>query len=72
MKEFATTLGQVLNRATRVSVPEFAARLALGEMANELVFASARVVPARLHTSGYGFIHATLDVALRDLLRKPS
>ena len=72
MKEFATTLGQVLNRATRVSVPEFAARLALGEMANELVLASARVVPARLHTSGYGFIHATLDVALRDLLQKPS
>ena len=72
MQEFATTLGQVLNRPTRVTVPEFAAHLALGEMANELVLASARVVPARLSTNGYGFIHATLAVALRDLLRKPS
>ena len=72
MQEFATILGQVLNRPTRVSVPEFAARLALGEMAKELVLASARGVPARLSTSGYGFIHATLAVALRDLLQKLS
>ena len=72
MKEFATTLGQVLNRPARVSVPEFAVRLALGEMANELVCASARVVPARLHASGYGFIHATLAAALRDLLQEQS
>jgi uncharacterized protein (TIGR01777 family) len=69
-KEFATTLGHVLNRPTLIPVPEFAARLALGEMANELLFASARVVPARLHTSGYGFTHAALDAALRDLLQK--
>ena len=72
MQEFATTLGQVLHRPARVAVPAFAARLALGEMAHELVFASARVVPARLHASGYGFIHATLDAALRDLLQKQS
>jgi uncharacterized protein len=71
-KEFATTLGHVLNRPTLIPVPEFAARLALGEMANELLFASARVVPARLRTSGYGFTHATLDAALRDLLQKHS
>jgi uncharacterized protein (TIGR01777 family) len=72
MEEFATTLGQVLDRPTLVSVPEFAVRLALGEMAHELVFASARVVPARLHASGYVFTHATLEVALRDLLQKHS
>jgi uncharacterized protein len=71
-KEFATTLGHVLNRPTLIPVPEFAARLALGEMANELLFASARVVPARLRTSGYGFTHTTLDAALRDLLQKHS
>jgi uncharacterized protein len=53
-------------------VPAFAVRLALGEMANELVLASARGVPARLSTNGYGFIHATLDAALRALLQKPS
>jgi uncharacterized protein len=72
MQEFATTLGQVLHRPALVAVPAFAARLALGEMAHELVFASARVVPARLHASGYGFIHATLGAALRDLLQKQS
>jgi uncharacterized protein len=72
MQEFATTLGQVLHRPARVAVPEFAVRLALGEMAHELVFASARVVPARLLTSGYDFTHATLEAALRDLLQEQS
>jgi uncharacterized protein (TIGR01777 family) len=72
MQEFATTLGQVLHRPARVAVPAFAARLALGEMATEVVLASARVVPARLHTSGYGFTHPTLDAALRDLLQEQS
>jgi uncharacterized protein (TIGR01777 family) len=72
MQEFATTLGQVLHRPALISVPEFAVRLALGELANELVFASARVVPARLHASGYGFTHATLAGALRNLLQKQS
>lgn len=66
--EFTHALGRMLNRPTVVPVPEFALRFALGEMADELLFASARVTPARLQASGYEFTHATLDEALRDLL----
>ena len=46
--EFTKTLGKVLSRPTIFPLPAFAARLALGEMANDLLLASTRVQPARL------------------------
>lgn len=69
-KEFTKTLGKVLSRPTIFPLPAFAARLALGEMADPLLFYSARIAPARLLATGYKFHHPELEVALRDLLRK--
>jgi uncharacterized protein len=66
--EFARTLGRVLGRPTLVPLPAFAARLALGEMADELLLASQRVVPARLQASGYAFRHPTVEGAFRAAL----
>jgi NAD dependent epimerase/dehydratase family enzyme len=64
------TLGKVLHRPTIFPMPAFAARLAFGEMADELFLSSARVQPARLLESGYQFQHADLDGALRHLLAR--
>jgi uncharacterized protein (TIGR01777 family) len=69
-KEFSKTLGRVLSRPTIFPLPTFAARLALGEMADPLLFYSARIEPTRLLATGYKFHHLELEVALRDLLRK--
>jgi hypothetical protein len=66
--EFTKTLGRVLRRPTVVPMPAFAARLALGEMADSLLLASARVEPKELHRSGYEFRQPTLEIALRHLL----
>ena len=44
------------------------ARLALGEMADELLLSSTRVIPEKLDQDGYRFIHPTLEGALLDLL----
>lgn len=66
--EFTKTLGTVLNRPTIFPMPAIAARLALGEMANDLLLASARVMPNKLSECGYRFKHPTLEPALRDLL----
>jgi hypothetical protein len=66
--EFTRTLGRVLGRPTLVPLPAFAARLALGQMADELLLASQRVLPARLEASGYPFRHPTLEGALRAAL----
>jgi hypothetical protein len=68
--EFTRTLGQVLSRPTLFPVPAFAARLVLGEMADALLLASARVEPARLLATGFRFRFPELEGALRHLLGK--
>lgn len=69
-REFTKTLGRVLGRPTLFPLPAFAARLALGEMADELLLASQRVESARLTASGYQFRFPDLESALRHLLGK--
>jgi uncharacterized protein (TIGR01777 family) len=49
--DFARTLGRVLNRPSVLPLPAAAARLMLGEMADALLLASARVRPAGLRGS---------------------
>jgi len=66
---FTKTLGRVLGRPTMIPMPAFAARLALGQMADELLLASARVEPAKLLATRFVFRHKELEPALRDLLK---
>ena len=66
--DFTKTLGKVLGRPTMMPMPAFAARLAFGEMADALLLASTRVVPARLQASDYTFQYPELEGALRHLL----
>lgn len=67
-KEFTNTLGRVLNRPTVMPMPAFAARLAFGEMANDLLLASTKVAPKRLSDSGYKFQYPELEPALKHVL----
>jgi uncharacterized protein (TIGR01777 family) len=69
-EEFTKALGRALGRPTFFAVPAFAARLAFGEMADELLLSGARVEPARLKEAGYQFKHAELEGALRSVLGK--
>jgi hypothetical protein len=71
-RRFTETLGRVLGRPTRLPVPAPVARLALGEMADELLLASTRVAPRRLLESGYTFRYPELERALRAVLGKGS
>lgn len=66
--EFTRALGNALRRPTVFPVPAFAARLAFGEMADELLLSSARVEPRRLIETGYRFAHPTIEDALSKLL----
>ena len=67
-REFTKTLGRVLHRPTLFPLPAFAARLILGEMADELLLASARVQPKKLLDVGYEFRTPDLVGALRHVL----
>ena len=69
-REFTKTLGRVLWRPTIFPLPAFAARMVMGEMADELLLASARVDPSRLLASGYEFRFPELRGALRHVLGK--
>lgn len=69
-REFTKTLGKVLRRPTIFPMPAFAARLALGEMADALLLSSAYVLPTKLQASGYQFRFSDLEPALRHVLGK--
>jgi hypothetical protein len=62
--EFTKTLGQVLRRPTVLPVPGLAARVALGEFAED-VLTGQRAVPKRLQDAGFEFTRRDLAAALR-------
>jgi hypothetical protein len=65
---FTKTLGNVLSRPTIFPMPARVARIIFGQMADELLIASARVLPDKLVSSGYQFHHPKLETALRQVL----
>lgn len=69
-REFTKILGKVLARPTIFPLPAFAARIALGEMADELLLASIRVEAKKLIETDYGFLYPHLQMCLRNLLIK--
>ncbi len=67
-REMTHALGRALRRPTAIPVPAAAARLVLGEMADELLLASQRVSAERLQSSGFEFQFPELDAALDHVL----
>jgi len=66
--EFTRALGRALVRPTVVPLPAPVARLAFGEMADEMLLASTRAEPVRLQASGFPFRYPDIDAALGELL----
>ena len=66
--EFTRTLGKVLKRPTLFPMPAFAARLAFGEMADELLLGGANVRPKAFEDAGYAFRYPDLEGGLRHVL----
>lgn len=69
-REFTKALGAALRRPTPFPMPAFAARLAFGEMADEMLLAGQRVAPKRLLESGFEFHRAKLADALSAILSR--
>jgi hypothetical protein len=70
--EFTDTLGAVVNRPTWLDVPLFAIRAIFGEMADEVMLASQRVLPKRLESEGFSFGYPQLRGALEEMIKKNS
>jgi hypothetical protein len=69
-EELTRALAARLHRPAFLRVPAFALRLALGELASELL-GSRRVVPRAAQAAGFGFRHASLESALAAELGSP-
>jgi uncharacterized protein len=68
--EFTRILAGVLHRRAIFPVPAFALRMILGDMADLLLLASQRAVPARLAAMQYPFRFETLETALQAIVAK--
>ncbi len=66
--QFTAELGFALKKPTILPLPGFAAHLILGEMADELLLASALVRPTKLLQYGYEFKSPDLKTTLVNLL----
>ena len=70
--EFARLLGRALHRPAVFPVPVPLLRLLFGELADVVLAASQRVVPAALAAGGYAFRYPTVGSALGAALGEPS
>lgn len=66
--KFTKALGAVLHRPTILPMPAFGAKLLLGEMADELLLSSARVMPKKLQAAGFHFSYPEVEGALRHVI----
>ena len=71
-EHFTRIMGHVLGKPALFRVPAGVLRLMMGEMADEVLLASARVIPRRLIESGYAFHYPYLEPALERLLKPPA
>jgi uncharacterized protein (TIGR01777 family) len=67
--QFTKALGHALHRPTVLPIPAAGLRLLFGrQMADEMLLAGQRVLPAKLEATGYAFRHPTVDQALEAVL----
>jgi uncharacterized protein len=70
-REFAGTLAHALSRPAWLAVPRLGPRLLLGtELADSLLFTSAKVRPTVLEAGGFRFRDIDLEEGLRRMLRR--
>ncbi|MDP1880252.1 MAG: TIGR01777 family oxidoreductase [Parachlamydiaceae bacterium] len=67
-QELTKTLGRIMNRPTFLSMPTFLVKLIFGEMGQELLLSSQKVIPEKLMKAGFSFEYPTLELALTETL----
>ncbi|MFO0837717.1 MAG: TIGR01777 family oxidoreductase [Phycisphaerae bacterium] len=69
-REFTHSLGRALGRPTLLPLPSWVVGLVFGEMGRAVLLEGQRVVPAKLRSAGFEFLHGDLDSAFREALRE--
>jgi len=68
-EEFTKTMGEVLYRPTFIPLPQFAVSMLMGEMGDELLLTSTKVIPKRLEDAGFQFQYPDLKAALEHAVK---
>jgi uncharacterized protein (TIGR01777 family) len=68
--EFTRALAGEVHRPAPWVVPAFALKLAFGQMAEDTLLSSSRVLPARLQALGFNFLEPSIGPALHAMLYK--
>jgi len=71
MNDFCTTLGHVLNRPSWLSVPAFALKLMLGEMA-QMLLGGQKAIPKKMLKMGFKFRYSFVESALISIVSAPT
>lgn len=66
--QFTRALGRAVHRPALLPAPAFALRLALGQMADEALLTSARVIPGKLARAGFAFRYPEIEEVLRSAI----
>jgi uncharacterized protein len=69
-RQFCESLGAALHRPAFLSIPRLTLKLAMGELADELLLAGQRVLPSRLLDAGFTFQYPVIDQALKQIFPK--
>jgi uncharacterized protein (TIGR01777 family) len=69
-KLFSRELGKAMGRPSWFPVPSFLLKLIFGQMAEETILTSQRVMPTRLEEAGFTFTFPDIPDALADILGK--
>jgi len=69
-KKFTKALGKALNRPTVLPAPEFAMKMAFGEMGTETILSDQRIVPKQLLEHGFKFEHPKIDDAFQSIFAR--
>jgi len=67
-EDFTQTLAKVVSRPAPFTLPASLIRMVWGEMGQEVLLASTKVIPDKLLGSGFKFSHPTLEQALCHLI----
>ena len=66
----SSRFGKVLGRPSWVSVPSFMVWLTFGQMADEILLASQRVVPKQLIEAGFQFTYQNVKDIMNDVVER--
>lgn len=64
-REFARALARILRRPAVMPLPAFMVRLMMGQMGEEMLLASLRVLPSKAIDAGFQFSAASIETALK-------